>query len=93
MTCLRHRTEIHIGLVHESIAPDRKKKTIENRVSRLRSRLGVGSDGNDLLPESSSGRNGRSHYMVSPLDNIIPIAAPGGNLGTVVKGNAATGAS
>ena len=67
LTCLRHRTEIHIGLVHESIAPDRKKKTIENRVSRLRSRLGVGSDGNDLLPESSSGRNGRSHYMVSPL--------------------------
>lgn len=32
-------------------------------------------------------------YMVSPLDNIIPIAAPGGNLGTVVKGNATVGAS
>lgn len=32
-------------------------------------------------------------YMVSPLDNIVPIAASGGNLGTVVKGNATTGAS
>jgi nucleoid-associated protein YgaU len=67
LTCLRHRTEIHIGLVHESIAPERAKKTVENRVSRLRGRLGVGSDGRDLLPEASSGRNGRSHYLVSPL--------------------------
>jgi nucleoid-associated protein YgaU len=67
LTCLRNRTEIHIGLVHESIAPERAKKTVENRVSRLRGRLGVGSDGRDLLPEASSGRNGRSHYLVSPL--------------------------
>ena len=67
LTCLRHRTEIHIGLVHESIAPERAKKTVENRMSRLRGRLGVGSDGNDLLPEASSGRNGRSQYLVSPL--------------------------
>ncbi|WP_420451770.1 hypothetical protein [Ilumatobacter sp.] len=67
LSCLRHQTEIHIGLVHESVAPERAKKTVENRISRLRGRLGVGSDGHDLLPEASSGRNGRSHYLVSPL--------------------------
>ncbi len=32
-------------------------------------------------------------YMVSPMDNITPITASGGNLGTVVKGNGTTGAS
>ncbi len=67
LTCLRHRTEIHIGLVHDSVAPDRARKTIENRMSKLRKALGVGSDGHDLLPEAAPGRGGRSHYLVSPL--------------------------
>lgn len=67
LTCLRHRTEIHIALVHESVGPDRKRKTIENRMSILRRKLGLGADGNDLLPEAAPGRGGRSHYLVSPL--------------------------
>lgn len=67
LACLRHRTEIHMGLVHDSIAPDRARKTIENRMSKLRGVLGVGSDGHDLLPEAAPGRGGRSHYLVSPL--------------------------
>lgn len=67
LTCLRHRTEIHIGLVHEAVGPDRARKTIENRMSQLRRALDVGSDGHDLLPEAAPGRGGRSHYLVSPL--------------------------
>ena len=67
LTCLRHRTEIHIGLVHDSVAPERARKTIENRMSLLRRKLGTGSDDHDLLPEAAPGRGGRSHYLVSPL--------------------------
>ena len=67
LTCLRHRTEIHIGLVHDAVAPERARKTIENRMSKLRKALGDGSDGYELLPEAAPGRSGRSHYLVSPL--------------------------
>ena len=55
LVCLRHRTEIHIGLIHESVGPERARKTIENRMSILRRKLGVGSDGLDLLPEAAPG--------------------------------------
>ncbi|MEM1332861.1 MAG: LysM peptidoglycan-binding domain-containing protein, partial [Actinomycetota bacterium] len=67
LACLRHRTEVHIGLIHDSVAPERARKTIENRMSILRRKLGVGSDHHDLLPEAASGRSGRNHYLVSPL--------------------------
>ena len=67
LVCLRHRTEIHIGLIHESVGPERARKTIENRMSILRRKLGAGSDGLDLLPEAAPGNHGRSQYLVSPL--------------------------
>ena len=67
LTCLRHHTEIHIGLIHESVGPERARKTIENRMSILRRKLGVGSDGHDLLPEATPSDRGHSHYLVSPL--------------------------
>lgn len=67
LVCLRHRTEIHIGLIHESVGPERARKTIENRMSILRRKLGAGSDGLDLLPEAAPGNHGRSQYLASPL--------------------------
>lgn len=67
LVCLRHRTEIHIGLIHESVGPERARKTIENRMSILRRKLGAGSDGKDVLPEAAPGNHGRSQYLVSPL--------------------------
>jgi len=50
LACLRGHASVDLGLVHEAIAPNRERKTVENRVSALRRRLGVGSDGEDLLP-------------------------------------------
>ena len=68
MTCLRGRTEIHIDLIQNLIAPDSVRKTVENRIGRLRKKLGVGSDDFDLLPAASStGRGLNAIYDVSPL--------------------------
>ena len=50
LACLRGHASVDLGLVHEAIAPNRERKTVENRVSTLRRRLGVGSNGEDLLP-------------------------------------------
>jgi|GEM_PF-2557445 len=50
LACLRGHASVDLGLVHEAIAPNRERKTVENRVSTLRRRLGVGSTGEDLLP-------------------------------------------
>lgn len=63
--CLRHREDLCFGLIHESVGPDRAKKTIENRISRLRQKLGTDSLGNDMLPDSIPGTLGRGRYVIS----------------------------
>jgi len=50
LTCVRGQTDIHIDLIQNLIAPDSVRKTVENRVGRLRKKLGVGSDDLDLSP-------------------------------------------
>lgn len=67
LACLRSQNQAHIGVIHEAIAPDVQHKTVKNRISNLRKRLGVGSDGADLLPNAQTGRNARSEYIVSNL--------------------------
>jgi len=70
LACLRGHASVDLSLVHEAIAPNRERKTVENRVSALRRRLGVGSNGEDLLP--SIGPTNRyyelSHLVVSDVD-------------------------
>lgn len=45
---------------------DGTRKSIQNRVSGLRARLGVGSDGRDLLPAAIVGRGSDGRYRPSP---------------------------
>ena len=41
------------------------RKTLQNRVSSLRSKLGLGSDGKDLLPAGDVGRGSDGRYRLS----------------------------
>jgi nucleoid-associated protein YgaU len=70
LACLRGHASVDLGLVHEAIAPNRERKTVENRLSALRRRLGVGSNGEDLLP--ATGPTARffelSRLVVSDVD-------------------------
>ena len=46
---------------------DGNRKSVQNRVSALRSKLGLGSDGKDLLPAGDVGRGSDGRYRLSPL--------------------------
>jgi hypothetical protein len=45
---------------------DGTRKSIQNRISALRAKLGVGSDGAELLPVASVGRGSDGRYRLSP---------------------------
>jgi LysM repeat protein len=65
LTCLREeRPNVYTisNLLDTELAPN----AIQSRVSRLRRKLGVGSDGHDLLPPAATGRGSPSRYHVSP---------------------------
>ena len=69
LACLRGHSDVHIDLIRDAIAPDCVRKTVENRVSRLRGRLGIGSDGVDLLPAAST--TGRGLHATYTISNLI----------------------
>ena len=66
LTCLRDRS-LHVDIIQEHVAPEGAKRTIQNRLSSLRRRLGEGSDGEDLLPECPRGGGNLGSYRVSDL--------------------------
>ena len=65
LVCLRDRSP-NIDTITTVLGRD-KIKPIQNRVSTLRAKLGVGSDGEELLPLARSGRGAQGRYRVSPL--------------------------
>ena len=69
LACLRGRKAVDLGLVHEAIAPTRERKTVENRISALRRKLGVGSNGEDLLPAIGAG--GRVQHLFYELSRLV----------------------
>jgi hypothetical protein len=69
LACLRGHKAVDLGLVHEAIAPTRERKTVENRISALRRKLGVGSDGEDLLPAIGTG--GRIQHLFFELSRLV----------------------
>jgi hypothetical protein len=69
ITCLRGHSDVHIDLICDAIAPDRVRKTVENRVSKLRGRLGVGSDGVDILPAAD--KTGRGLNAIYSISNLV----------------------
>ena len=69
LACLRGHKAVDLGLVHEAIAPTRERKTVENRISALRRKLGVGSNGEDLLPAIGTG--GRIQHLFYELSRLV----------------------
>lgn len=69
LACLRGHKAVDLALVHEAIAPTRERKTVENRISALRRKLGVGSDGEDLLPAVGTG--GRIQHLFYELSRLV----------------------
>lgn len=68
MACLRDHSNVHVDLIHDALAPNTIRKTVENRISKLRVRLGVGSDDCDLLPAATSPvRGATGTYRLSNL--------------------------
>ena len=65
LVCLRERSP-NIDTITTVLGRD-KIKPIQNRVSTLRAKLGVGSDGEELLPLARSGRGAQGRYRVSRL--------------------------
>ncbi len=65
LVCLRDRTPNVDTLA--TIVGASTIRSVQNRISRLRSKLGIGSDGNDLIPLARPGRNAKGTYRVSAL--------------------------
>ncbi len=64
LVCMRDRTPNVDTLT--TILGANNVRTVQNRISRLRARLGTGRDGAELIPSTRTGRNVKGDYQVSP---------------------------
>ena len=66
LTCIRDERP-NVDTIANMLNTELGPNTIQSRVSRLARKLGVGSDGQDLIPPAATGRVSPGRYQVSPL--------------------------
>ncbi len=66
LTCMRDERP-NVDTIANMLNTELGNNAIQSRVSRLRRKLGVGSDGQDLIPPAATGRGSPGRYQVSPL--------------------------
>jgi nucleoid-associated protein YgaU len=66
LTCMRDERP-NVDTIANMLNTELGPNAIQSRVSRLRRKLGVGSDGRDLIPPAAAGRGSPGRYQVSPL--------------------------
>lgn len=67
LACLRLLDRnLNIDMIDAMLGRENAIKTLQSRMSRIRAKLGVGSDDHDLLPAAATGRGIAGRYRLSP---------------------------